>query len=434
LKVVSPQLLNHSTLSPQTWPFGIEWLPQPGYLVGGCVRDVLCGKVSAYLDLDFVLPEQPVAVAEAIARHYRAGFVLLDADRQIARVVFEQATADFALQVGPSLTSDLQRRDFTVNAIAYDPHQQILLDPLKGIEDLRQGLLRMVFPHNLAEDPLRLLRAYRQAAQLNFQLESQTQSLIRQLAPLLAKVAPERVRVELSYLLSHPAGTPHLTAAWQDGLLQFWLPQATAAGLARIAAIDAAAAQLTADWPDLKAALQRCTSERAQGSEAARRTQLTAAKLIGLLPPDSQQAADNLARLKYSRSEIQLVTKLQTCLTEITAGALRTMTRRDQYFFFQTLKEAFPALAVLAVASGIPTAVIAPLIERYLNPADPIAHPTPLVSGQDLINALDLRPGPQIGQLLKALEEAQAEGRIANREQALALAHHLKVETERQRL
>jgi len=394
--------------------------------VGGCVRDVLCGKASAYLDLDFVLSEQPVAVAEAIARHYQAGFVLLDADRQIARVVFEQATADFALRVGPSLTSDLQRRDFTVNAIAYDPHQQTLIDPLEGIQDLRQSLLRMVSPHNLADDPLRLLRAYRQAAQLDFQLESHTQSLIRQLAPLLAKVAPERVRVELSYLLSHPAGTPHLAAAWQDGLLQFWLPQATAAGLAKIAAIDEAAAQLTANWPGLKAALQRCTSERAQGSEAARRTQLTAAKLIGLLPPGSQQAAENLTRLKYSRSEIQLVMKLQTCLAEVTAGALLAMTRRDQYFFFQTLKEAFPALVVLAVAWGIPIAAIAPLIERYLNPADPIAHPTPLVSGQDLIDALDLRPGPQIGQLLKALEEAQAEGQIANREQALALAHHLR--------
>lgn len=428
MKVVSPRLLNYSTLSPQAWPFGIEWLPQPCYLVGGCVRDVLCGKVSAYLDLDFVLPEQPVAVAEAIARHYQAGFVLLDTERQIARVVFEQATADFALQVGPSLTSDLQRRDFTVNAIAYDPHQQILLDPVEGIADLRQGLLRMVSPHNLAEDPLRLLRAYRQAAQLDFQLESQTQSFIRQLAPLLAKVAPERVRVELSYLLSHPAGTPHLTAAWQDGLLQFWLPEATAAGLAKIAAIDEAAAQVTADWPGLKAALHRCTSERAQGSEAARRTQLTAAKLIGLLPSDAQQAAENLTRLKYSRSEIQLVMKLQTCLAEVTVSALQTMTRRDQYFFFQTLQDAFPALAVLAIAWGIPTAAIAPLIERYLSPADPIAHPTPLLSGQDLINTLDLRPGPQIGQLLKALEEAQAEGQIANREQALALARDLKTQ------
>jgi tRNA nucleotidyltransferase (CCA-adding enzyme) len=427
LNVVSPQIIQHSALSPQSWPFDLQWLPPQSYLVGGCVRDVLCGQASDYLDLDFVLPDQPVAVAQAVAHHHRAGFVLLDAERQIARVVFETATADFALQVGPTLTSDLQRRDFTVNAIAYDPHQKRILDPLQGVEDLQQRRLRMVSPHNLAEDPLRLLRAYRQAAQLNFHLEPETQSFIHQLAPLLAKVAPERVRVELSYLLSTPAGTPHLTTAWRHGLLQFWLPAATQRGLMQIAAIDQAVAQLTTLWPALRSDLQRSTSERAQGGEATRRTLLTTAKLIGLLPPEPQKAVAHLTRLKYSRSEINLVTKLQLGLAQVTApGALPGMSRRDQYFLFQALGEAFPVLAVLAVAWGVSPEAIAPLIERYLNPDDPVAHPQPLVSGRDLIHKLHLRPGPQIGQLLKALEEAQAHGQITTQEQGLALAAVLK--------
>lgn len=424
---VSPTILNQSALSPQTWPFSLEWLPQSTYLVGGCVRDVLGGQGFDYLDLDFVLPDQPVDVAQAIAHHYQAGFVLLDAERQIARVVFEQATADFALQVGPSLTTDLQRRDFTVNAIAYDPHDQIILDPLNGTQDLQQRLLRMVSPQNLAEDPLRLLRAYRQAAQLDFQLEPETQAFTRQLAPLLAKVAPERVRVELSYLLSSPAGTPQLTAAWEDGLLQFWLPTITADGLIKIAAMDQAAADLTRCWPALKEFLYRCTSERAQGSEANRRTLLSTAKLIGLLPFDPQAAATNLARLKYSRSEINLVTRLQTCLRQVIApGALATMTRRDQFFLFKTIGNTFAVLAVLAIAWGVPKAAIAPLIERFLNPEDAVAHPVPLVTGKDLIEALDLRPGPKIGQLLKQLEIAQAEGQITTQAQALKLAAALR--------
>jgi len=101
----------------RNWPFNLEWLPQPAYLVGGAVRDAILGRRCEYLDLDFVLPDSAVKTARAIAKRCKAGFVL-DAERQIARVVFKQATADFAQQEGPSLDLSLQRRDFTVNAIA----------------------------------------------------------------------------------------------------------------------------------------------------------------------------------------------------------------------------------------------------------------------------------------------------------------------------
>lgn len=161
---LSPSLLQQSfpvtasVLSPQTWPFSLEWLPASTYLVGGNVRDALLGRQAEYLDLDFVMPEGAVQTAKAIARHYQAGFVLLDAERQIARVVFDRATVDFAQQVGDRLEDDLRRRDFTVNAIAYNPYTEQLLDPLQGFADLQRHLIRMVSPENLKEDPLRLLR------------------------------------------------------------------------------------------------------------------------------------------------------------------------------------------------------------------------------------------------------------------------------------
>ncbi|MBV8886641.1 MAG: CCA tRNA nucleotidyltransferase, partial [Chroococcidiopsidaceae cyanobacterium CP_BM_RX_35] len=145
-----------SALSPQNWPFSLECLPKGAYLVGGAVRDALLGRRCEYLDLDFVLPADAVKIARQIANRYQAGFVLLDAERQIARVVFEQATADFAQQEGFTLATDLQRRDFTVNAIAYNPHTGELLDPLKGYADLQQGLLCMISLANLQDDPLRL--------------------------------------------------------------------------------------------------------------------------------------------------------------------------------------------------------------------------------------------------------------------------------------
>lgn len=417
--------LTSSPLDTRIWPFSLEWLPYPAYLVGGGVRDALRGRVSQYLDLDFVLPERPVEVAQQIAQVYGAGFVLLDAERQIARVVFEDATADFALQVGPTLESDLQRRDFTVNAIAFDPHKRAIIDPLQGWIDLEHRRIRMVSAQNLAEDPLRLLRAFRQAAQLDFRLEPATETAIHDLAPRLQRVAAERVRVELSYLLSSAAGTPMLKLVWQNDLLNYWFPDAGPSGLAQIAALDAAVIELTQRWPDLQPYLTHCLSDRARGGEAACRTPLTVTKLTGLLSSEVVQAEKTLQHLKYSRSEINLVLALLRQLPQI--QQLRSqprvdLSRREQYFLFRAVGAAFPAWAVLAVALGVPCASLTPMVERFLDPQDAIAHPIPLVTGKDLMRHLPIKPGPQLGQLLAALELAQAEGKIATPEAALQLA------------
>jgi tRNA nucleotidyltransferase (CCA-adding enzyme) len=82
------------------FPFDLHQLPQPAYIVGGWVRDRLLGRKADYLDLDFVLNRQVIETARKIAKQHQAGFVVLDADRQIARVVFKNATVDFAQQMG----------------------------------------------------------------------------------------------------------------------------------------------------------------------------------------------------------------------------------------------------------------------------------------------------------------------------------------------
>ena len=106
-----------------------------------------------------------------------------------------------------------------------DLQREQLLDPTGGQADIRQGRMRMIHPDNLSADPVRLLRGYRQAAQLGFVLDPATQEAIRERAPLLANVAAERVRAEVVALLE--AGIPglaHLQAAVAAGLLQAWLP------------------------------------------------------------------------------------------------------------------------------------------------------------------------------------------------------------------
>jgi tRNA nucleotidyltransferase (CCA-adding enzyme) len=408
-----------SALSPKTWPFSVSLLPQQAYLVGGSVRDALLSRQADYLDLDFVLPERAIATAQAIAQHYGAGFVVLDSDHQIARVVFPNATVDFAQQVGPTIHADLHRRDFTINAIAYSPHSETLLDPLDGCADLARKTLCMVAAENLEDDPLRLLRAYRQAAQLGFSLDPTTQQTIRALAPALGHMAAERVRGELDCLLSLPEGSALLGLAWQDGLLNSWLPEVDRPQLERLASLDQLAARYHERWPDYSHLLHSWVKE--QTTPGLHRSWLKATKLSQLLPPDLPSAESTLARLKYSRAEQQAVLSILKGWQYLQAHQGDTLLPRgQQYQLFKLAGASLGGVALLGLAWGLPEELILPLVERYLNPQDAIAHPQPLITGKDLVQGLALRPGPQIGELLESLALAQAEGLVGDRDEALA--------------
>ena len=415
MTVLQQHSLGSSALSPKTWPFDIGFLPPETHLVGGSVRDALLERHSDYLDLDFVMPQGAVETAATIARHCRAGFVLLDAERQIARVVFRQGTADFAQQVGDSLEADLFRRDFTMNAIAYNPHTLELIDPLNGCLDLEHCIVRMVSAENLAEDPLRLLRAYRQAAQLGFTMHPETAAAARILAPRLKTIAAERVQSEFHYLLTSKRGPAQLKAAWEAGLLSDWFESAGLSSLEKIDRLETLFQRLKSDWPllhDLISQPIRAQSsnkseqkKNVEMSGGRRSSWLTMAKLASLMPDDVTIAETQLWQLKYSRSEIHAVLTVLKTLPKLQA-LLKTApdltlspnsdtapdNRRAQYALFQQVGVVFPALCIQALASGIEMAALRPLINRYLDPEDVVAHPVPVLSGQDLAD--DCRDTP----------------------------------------
>ena len=392
-------------LSSLDFPWDMAQLPANAYLVGGSVRDALLQRYKTPLDLDFVLPQNTIAIAKKIANLYQAGFVILDREREIARVVFPQGTLDFARQEGNSLESDLKRRDFTINAIAYNVSAQQLVDPLQGLPDLEQKVLRMVSPHNLEDDPLRLLRAYRQAAQLNLTIEANTRKAICDRANLLATIAAERVRAELNYIFTTPQGNKWLIAAIQDGLLKFWLPSIERDKIQQLDRVE----QAIAFCDDFGLKLSKIS---------------ILSKLATLVSPVEATAELELDRLKYSRHEIKAVIKTVKHLPQ-----LQTMTQqmslREQYFWFLDVRDIFPILMVRAIATGVSFDLLKPLIERYLNPEDPVAHPQSLVTGNDLIGELNIKPSPIIGKLLTEIQVAQIESKISTRKQALDFAASL---------
>ncbi|MBR8826962.1 MAG: CCA tRNA nucleotidyltransferase [Gomphosphaeria aponina SAG 52.96 = DSM 107014] len=395
-------------LSPKNWPFSLDWLPQSAYLVGGTVRDALLNRKKENLDLDFVVPKLAIQTGQRIAKHYRAGFVILDEERKIARVVFNNATIDFAEQEGGSLEADLRRRDFTVNAIAYNPYTQEVMDPLQGLKDLEKSVIRMISKKNLEDDPLRLLRAYRLAAQLNFTIEPKTQSILRSLAPLITKVAAERVQAELKYLLTTPLGSKFTVAATEDKVLQKWFKNATKEKVQQLSKIDEAAVWMAEKWSEF-------SNKSGNWYELA--------KLATLVSEEVKTAELELINLKYSRSEIRAVTTAIKNLPILLKPG--SMNLKEQYLFFYEVGNMLPILAVMAVAYGGGKEKIIPIINRYLDPNDQVAHPQPLITGNDLMTNLNLPPTPKIGKLLTDIQIARIEGKISTPEEAINLAKSL---------
>ena len=391
------------SLSPENYPFDLDLLPQPIYLVGGAVRDAILGRKREYLDLDFILPENAVGVAQKLAAHYKAGFVLLDPQRQIARVVFANATVDIAQQEGESLEIDLHRRDFTINAIAFNPHTQEIIDPL----------LRMVSQHNLEDDPLRLMRGYRQAAQLGFDIETHTQNTIRTLAPLLTQVATERVRTELSYMLLNSQGTPWIIKAIQDKLLAPFFQNITPEKYSRLQKVDAAYLELSQKWRQLEVELNTCI----RGT--IKTTWLGIAKLACLVSPNLEQAERELTELSYSRAEIKAVITVLRLYPKLNTSH---MPLREQYELYKEAENVLPATCIMAMACDNSVEGIAPIIARYLNPDDPVAHPISLLNGKKLIIALNIPASPLIGKMLTEIAIAQIEGKVSTYDEAIEYA------------
>lgn len=402
-------------------PFDLDLLPKPLYLVGGAVRDGLIGRVRAELDLDLVVPVGAVSIARQLATEYRAGFVLLDAERQIARVVFSDLTVDIAQQEGDTIECDLARRDYTLNAIGYDLQRKTIIDPFNGSQDIRQRTIRMVSRENLIDDPLRLFRAYRQGAQLNFTIESATQAVIRELAKLSKTVAAERVLAELRYLLQTPASSHWLGAMVADGVLASWLVVPVRADFAqRLSEIDRSIELIKQHYPALDREIDRPLRDTIEISRRG------IAKLTAILSPELSLAIEQMGRLTFSSAEIQVVTTVINNLPKLVRGE---MSLTEQYFWFQAVGKNFPLLIILAIANGVKLDNLTDLIDRYLDPANQVAHPTPLVTGNDLMEALQIPPSPQIGKLLTEIQLARIRGEVTTSMEAIQFARQFKTST-----
>lgn len=451
--------------------------PEPVYLVGGSVRDLIAGTENIK-DIDLVMPSGSEDVARAFADLVGGSFFVLDEERKITRVVKREPESalqfDFTNFEGPDLAADLARRDFTVNAMAMDLRGFLetgslagIVDPFDGREDVRQKLVRVQDPRVLDDDPLRLLRAARFAATLGYSIEQSTAGHIKSRADLIAQPSAERVRDELFQILSVPGAGRHLLLLESLGLLKILLPEldplkdftpgkhhlydifthslktaeyvdTILADLSLIAPGHAATVHAHLDseleqFVTRRAALRfACLLHDNAKSETYSRDDEGDIHFFGHDSIGADKALFICQRFRLSNDASSVVSRLiRNHMRPLNLSAPGGPSRRALYRYCRDLKDAVPESVVLSLADARATAEVMPAegfmdtraiagqILDYYYAKFLKTEAKPLVTGKDLI-ARGMRPGPRFREILEELKERQAEGTIRDRQEALA--------------
>ncbi len=459
-------------------------------MVGGFLRDALLGRKSH--DVDVAVAADPLLVGRQLADALAGHFFPLHEEHKAARIVLPAGEAVRSLDLLPlhlEIEADLAQRDLTINAMAVPIERLVgergpsIIDPCGGRRDLDERIVRMVRPEAFRADPLRLLRAVRLCAELDFALDPQTAAVIAENASLLSQTAPERQRDELMRILATPRAAPGLRLADKLGLLEPILPEVTATkgeeqpkehqwdvfdhSLETVVALDALlGSEKPADgrwarlWRELwgkmgeyPAVREHFEEEVSQGHTRAALLKLAALlhdiakpetrtieddgrmRFFGHAPAGAARAAVVARRLRFSGAEVrQVEAMVKEHLRPLQIAQDGPPSRRALYRYFRDAGEAGIDVLFLSLADHLAT--VGPRLDwddwrAHLGVVgfilawrfqEEVAPPPRLITGHDLMDALGLTPGPLVGRLLEAVQEAQAAGEVTTREQALALA------------
>ncbi len=194
-----------------------------GYLVGGAVRDFLLGKESYDRDITIKNAEE---FSHKLAQKLDAVFITLDAENKIYRLILRDKKnyLDISELRGDNINKDLLKRDFTINAIAYDLQKSQFIDITGGREDLKKGILRQIDEQNFIDDPLRLLRAFRFIATTGFKIDDELINTIKKYKELIKEPARERIHEEIMKMFGGKWTEQALIQMLESDFLQLIFP------------------------------------------------------------------------------------------------------------------------------------------------------------------------------------------------------------------
>jgi poly(A) polymerase len=431
------------------------------FVVGGAVRDLALGREP--LDVDITVTGDPAPAARQLAQKTGGHLVHLGKGEQtVLRVAAGKRIYDITAAMGNDILTDLARRDFTVNAMAWDLTRNRHIDPHGGMADLKGKQIRVVSDTALSADPLRMLRAFRLAAGLGFTIDPETEARIAAGAERIRQTAGERVQAELLKMFAAPRAHPGLVRMHGTGLLTRIFPELspligctqnrhhhldvmdhTLAAFGHLESIlghpEPALPRhphATRGWLKLAALLHDIGKPATRTRDAQGTVHFYGHGRVG-----AALASGAARRLRCAN---RLTRYLETVITHhlrplslFLAHQSGRLTRRGVIRFFRACGDRVPDLLTLATAdvrakadpgtdrSAAFAAFAGKLLsEDYPRFASESVRP-PLITGRDLIRELSLTPSPVFRRILSAVAEARLSGTIDSRQEALALARRL---------
>ncbi|MCX6891488.1 MAG: CCA tRNA nucleotidyltransferase [Verrucomicrobia bacterium] len=409
----------------------------PAFWVGGCVRDFQLGRPPGDYDIvTAALPEQIEALFHRtlpVGRKF--GVMVVIEQRQQFQVATFRAEADYQDGRHPERVvfgdamADARRRDFTVNGLFYDPAKKQLHDWVGGEADLRARIIRTIgsATERFGEDHLRLLRAVRFAAQLDFTIAEDTFDALRVNAPKIRTISAERIREELIKLFQPPHAARGLDLLRQSGLLEQILPEIAA---------TVTCEQSPEFHPEgvvfnhVRLMLQHLTPDSdpllpwavllhdvAKPVTASADPGTGSIHFYGHEKIGADMAAGILSRLRFPRKDIEAIVQAVRCHMQFKdAPQMRKSTLRRLL-----MRPTFPLELELHRLDCLGSNGRMDVHDFLVAQAEELKHQPqilpPLLKGEDLI-ALGLKPGPALGALLAEIREKQLQDELKTKAEA----------------
>jgi tRNA nucleotidyltransferase (CCA-adding enzyme) len=430
------------------------------YLVGGCIRDLLLNKTIKDWDLTTnATPDEMLKLFPTAFYDNAFGTVgipaVINGQEHVIEITTYRTERDYQdgrhpshVEWGKTIQEDLERRDFTINAIAYDIKTEEFIDPYHGQEDLKLNTVRAVGNPNqrFKEDALRLMRAVRFATQLSFQIEENTWKAMQEDAMLLPGIATERVRDELMKILASDYPYEGIMMLKNANLLQYILPELLE-GI-KLSQARPGRHHVYDVFTHNVLAMKLCPSKDpitrfSTLIHDAGKSRVVSKDENGLVifynheVAGAQMAYEICNRLHFSKKDRKKVVTLIrwhmfSVDEHITDSAVRRFIRRVGV---ENVRDMIDLRIGDRLGSGIPEhraeswrlKKFKERIEQQLAPA-PFSINDLVIDGNDIIKELNIKPGPVIGTLLQKLfEEVDENLELNNREYLLKRVKELSI-------
>jgi tRNA nucleotidyltransferase/poly(A) polymerase len=369
-------------------------------LAGGCVRDMLLGNKPK--DYDVVTDATPLEICKIFRRTIKVGakfgviIVMIESEQvEVATFRAEAGYSDGRRPDKVSFTSakeDSLRRDFTINGMFYDPLKKKIIDYVGGREDLKKKIIRTIGKpeERFGEDYLRMLRAVRFAAQLDFEIEKNTLNAVKRYSGNITKISGERIAMELESLSAAAKRARGVKLLLSTGLAEriFATFKNKSAGEFAEKIFEFLPKEITFE--------------------------LAAAALLASC--STNEAMENLEILKLSKNQLKhinfLLVKRDYLLGELTLAQLKMIAAEPYFEDLCLLQKA------IGKAKGRSISAVLAVRKRVKELAGKELRPKPLLNGHDLIS-LGVKPGPQVGIVSKELYIRQLSEEVTVRQEAV---------------